>query len=63
MSNEILNDSNENNEKERLTIEKLRKFDGFENMSDNEADEMVTSLKTLSILLFESFEKHVYKTV
>ena len=62
MSNEIINDSNENNEKERLTIEKLRKFEGFESISDSEAEGFIRSYGTFSLIAYNCFQKQIVKT-
>ena len=51
------------NETKGLTIDKLREFKGYEKMNDDEASEMVSSMNLLSRMLFDSFEKHVFKTI
>lgn len=38
---------------ENLTVEKLREFKGFENVGDEEAQEIVASIQELSIILYE----------
>lgn len=53
MSNEIHDESkNENNEKERLTIEELRECEGFEDYSNKEAKDMVDFIYDISVVLF-----------
>lgn len=37
----------------KLTIEKLRNFKGFENYSDQQAEETIKSLEKLSILFYK----------
>ncbi len=49
--------------KEELSIDKLREFKGFENINDEEASELVYSLKTFSIILFNSFEEQLKKNI
>ena len=49
--------------KEELSIGRLREFTGFENIDDEEANEIVYSLKSLSIILFNSFEEHLKKKI
>lgn len=41
----------------RLSIEELRSFPGLENFSEEEAEEVIKTLETLSILLYELFMK------
>jgi hypothetical protein len=62
MSNEILNNSNDNNKKKKLTIEKLRKFEGFENISDSEAEGFIRSYGTFSLIAYKCFQKQIVKT-
>lgn len=42
-----------NPKKEPLTVERLRKFKGCENLTDAEAEEALLGIKTLSALLIE----------
>lgn len=49
MSNEIINDSNE---KERLTIEELRKFKGNEHLSDKQAKQVSDILFDIAMFLY-----------
>lgn len=44
----------------RLSIKELRKYPGFENYSDEQAEDAIKTLETLSIFFFELFirEKH-----
>lgn len=41
----------------RLSIEELRSFPGLENFSEEETEEVIKTLETLSILLYELFMK------
>ena len=41
----------------RLTIEELRAFPGFENYTDEMAQETIASLESLSILFYELHQK------
>jgi hypothetical protein len=42
-----------NSKNESLTVEKLRSFKGFENISDEEAIEIVFALQTLANILYD----------
>lgn len=42
---------------QNLTIEELREFEGLEHLTDEEAEDIVKSLKELSILLFYTVRK------
>lgn len=42
-----------NPKKEPLTADRLKKFRGYENMSDSEVEEAIIGIKTLSTLLIE----------
>jgi hypothetical protein len=59
MSNELLNDKHE---KEKFTIEKLKIFEGFENISDNEANEILKSYDAFSSIIYDCFQKEILKT-
>lgn len=41
----------------RLSIEELRSFPGLENFTEEEAEDVIKTLETLSILLYELFMK------
>ena len=41
----------------RLTIEELKAFPGFEDFSDERAEETIKDLEKLSILLYELYHK------
>lgn len=41
----------------RLTFEELRAFPGFENYTDEQAEETIKSLEALSILFYELHKK------
>lgn len=45
-----------NPKKEPLTIEKLRTFKGLENLSDEEAQEMLFQIEALCAILMEAVE-------
>jgi hypothetical protein len=47
----------------RLSIEELRSFPGFENFTEEEAEQEIKSLETLSILFYELFMKEKYENV
>jgi hypothetical protein len=51
--------SNQNNEhkRKRLTIDELRNCKGFENYTDEQAEETISSLEKLSVLFYELFMK------
>ena len=38
----------------RMTIERLREFPGLENLSDQEAKQVIDSLERLSLILFST---------
>lgn len=59
MSNGILNDSNE---KEIFTIEKLKIFEEFENISDDEANELLKSYDSFSSIIYDCFQEEILKT-
>lgn len=56
MSNEIFNESDE---KGSLTVEKLREFEGFENISDKEAGELINTYRQFSLLTYEFFNRQI----
>ena len=72
MNNEIFNEkSNENNEKsnessngnnEYLTIKELRKFEGFETITDDKANELLKSYDAFSSIIYDCFQKEILKT-
>ncbi len=45
----------------RLTIDELRNCKGFENYSDEQAEETIQTLETLSILFYELHRKEKQK--
>lgn len=45
----------------RLTIAELRNCKGFENYSDEQAEETINTLEKLSILLYELYRKEKQK--
>lgn len=51
--NEIPQIKKLNPNKEELTVEKLKTFDGFENIEDKEAQETVFAIQTLASILYE----------
>jgi hypothetical protein len=46
-------------EDESLTVEKLRTFKGFENISNKEAIELIQTYKRFSYLIIECFDQYV----
>lgn len=48
--------------KDRLTIEEVREFKDFENISDEEAQELIDFLYELSILTYKIFEEEYGKS-
>ena len=48
-------------EKEKLTIEKLREFEGFEDISDEEAEEQLRAMDVIITLAFKSFQRKIIK--
>ncbi len=49
------------NKSYELTTDQLKKFEGFENMTEEEAKEIIFSLKELSRILFGMFTKTIEK--
>jgi len=49
------NQTKANKNYEDLTIEKVKQFKGFENLSDNDAQNIAISLKEFSLIAFEIF--------
>ncbi|MGQ0826933.1 MAG: hypothetical protein ACT4ON_00920 [Bacteroidota bacterium] len=47
----------------RLSIEELRSFPGFENCTDEVAEETISSVETLSILLYELNQKALLEVI
>jgi hypothetical protein len=43
--------------KKRLTNEELRSFTGMENLSDEKAEEVITTLERLSVLFFNLYQQ------
>jgi hypothetical protein len=46
-----------NPQKEALTVEKLKSFEGMEKLSDDEAQEIVYSIRTFSNIVYEFFKQ------
>ncbi len=40
----------------RVTVEKLRTYKGFENVTDEEAEKQIETIKTLAKILFRMYE-------
>lgn len=53
MSSEIRNIKTFNPNKEDLTVDKLRTFNGLENLNDTEAQETVFAIQTLANILYD----------
>jgi len=45
--------------KRRLSIDELKSYPGFENFTDEMAEETIASLETLSILFYEHYQKTI----
>lgn len=45
--------------KKRLSIDELKSYPGFENFTDEMAEETIASLETLSILFYEHHQKSI----
>jgi len=45
--------------KKRLSIAELKSYPGFENYTDEMAEETIASLETLSILFYEHYQKSI----
>ena len=45
----------------RLTIEELKTFKGFENYSDEQAEQTIQTLVNLSLIFFDLFKKQMEK--
>lgn len=45
--------------KKRLSITELKSYPGFENYTDEMAEETIASLETLSILFYEHYQKSI----
>lgn len=45
--------------KKRLSIDELKSYPGFENYTDEIAEETIASLETLSILFYEHYQKTI----
>ena len=43
--------------KKRLSIDELKSYPGFENHTDEMAEETISSLESLSILFYEHYQK------
>lgn len=50
--------SSNKKEHKRLSIDELKKHKGLEHLSNEQAEESIKSLETLSILIFEMFKKN-----
>jgi len=49
------------NEKDELTVEKLKEYKGFENISDDEAREQLRAMDIIITLAFKSFQSNIKK--
>ncbi|MBK7181738.1 MAG: hypothetical protein IPH89_02915 [Bacteroidetes bacterium] len=45
--------------KKRLSIDELKSYPGFENFTDEMAEETIASLEALSILFYEHYQKSI----
>ena len=50
---------NENNGTEELTVERLKKFEGLEDINYDKAMEILKSFDTLSYILYDCFQKQI----
>ncbi len=50
------------NETEKLTTERLKKFEGFENIKEKEAEEIIKSYDLFASILFGYFQEQILKT-
>jgi hypothetical protein len=46
-----------------LTIEKLRKFKGFENVKEDEAEEVIETLKILALITYQLYHQPKRKII
>ena len=53
----------EKNKNYQITPSELKKFDGFENISDNEAIETCMQIKELSLILYDIFQSSPENTI
>ena len=44
-----------------LTVKKLKEFKGFENICDDEANEILNTYDLFSSIMFKSFQKQILK--
>jgi hypothetical protein len=49
----------EENQLQDLTIEKLRTFVGFESTSDEEAENIIQTIKQFTIIAYNSYRKNI----
>lgn len=63
MRNQKPNETNENksSENEKLTIEKLKKICGFENISNEEAEKQINSYRIFSMITLALFQNQILK--
>lgn len=52
----------EENAPKRITVEQLRKYKGFENVSDEEASNIVETLYKLAVIAYHCYIEHEDKT-
>lgn len=45
--------------RKRLTVDELKKYKGFENYTDEEAEETIFTLEKLSVLFYELYMKSI----
>ena len=50
---------NKNIQAEDLTIEKLRTFEGFETVSEAEAENIIRTIKQFTIIAYDCFQKKI----
>lgn len=47
--------------KKRLSIDELKSYTGFENFTDEMAEETIASLEALSILFYKNYQKNLIR--
>ncbi|MCG8402754.1 MAG: hypothetical protein MJA84_14365 [Firmicutes bacterium] len=52
-----LNKKNQEEKNKGLTIEKLKKYQGFENLSDEEVKELIQNIDQLALVFYDYFKE------
>ena len=61
MGNENLNETTEK-ETKGLTVEKLRTFEGFEDLSESEAEDIIKSYNIFATVTYNYFQNQILNT-